>query len=172
MIKLGNFVVSLYPNNGIVFENSGTLVFNGKCMIGNNSYISIGKSGHVNFGNKVVCSASLKIASYNAIEFEDNVLIGWNCMLTDTDFHRLKTTDYSPSPKAYGSIHIGKGTWIAANCVIMKNTMVPAKCVVASNSLLNKDYQCDECTLIGGQPGKVLKTGVYRDINDDMIYYE
>lgn len=46
MIRLGFPTVSLYPNTGIVYENhGGTIVFNGKCAIGNNSAISIGASG-------------------------------------------------------------------------------------------------------------------------------
>ena len=52
MIRLGFPTVSLYPNTGIVYENhGGTIVFNGKCTIGNNSAISIGSKGCVEFGS-------------------------------------------------------------------------------------------------------------------------
>ena len=43
MIRLGFPTVSLYPNTGITIENhGGTITFNGKCSIGNNSYICFG----------------------------------------------------------------------------------------------------------------------------------
>lgn len=39
MIKLGFTGVSLYPNSGVTIENhGGTIIFNGSCFIGNNSY--------------------------------------------------------------------------------------------------------------------------------------
>lgn len=50
MIRLGFLTVSLYPNTSIVYENhGGTIVFNGKCTIGNNSAISIGTKAIVKF---------------------------------------------------------------------------------------------------------------------------
>ena len=44
MIRLGFPGVSVYPNNGITWENhGGTIIFKGKCVIGNDSYLSFGE---------------------------------------------------------------------------------------------------------------------------------
>lgn len=172
MIELGKFKVSLYPNSGIVIENhGGTMFFKGGCNIGNNSFISIGQTGHVVIGENVSCTSSLKLASYHKIYIEDNVLIGWNNTVMDTDFHRLKCTNGSLSPKSFDKIVIGEGTWIGANTIIMKGTIVPPFCVVASNSLLNKEYSCRKNSLLAGQPAKVIRTGIYMDRKDNKIDY-
>lgn len=40
MIRLGKNQVSIYPNSGIMLELRGKIIFNGRCSIGNNSYIT------------------------------------------------------------------------------------------------------------------------------------
>lgn len=59
MIQLGKYTVSLYPNSGIVFENhGGSITFNGKCNIGNNSTISIGEKGILIIGDSFSATTS------------------------------------------------------------------------------------------------------------------
>jgi acetyltransferase-like isoleucine patch superfamily enzyme len=172
MIRLGEFNVSLYPNNGITFENSGTIVFKGKCSIGNDSYISVGKSGVLTFGNDFASTASLKLTSYHSITFGNKVLVGWNNLMMDTDFHRLKYIDGRPSPRSHAPIVIGDNCWIGANCMIMKGTYLPSKCVVGARSFLNRTYDCPEASIIAGHPAKLIKSGLYHDKDDDKIDYK
>ena len=139
MIKLGSNRVALYPNNGICFENRGVIVFQGNCTIGMNSFISIAPSGKVVFGDGFVASNSLKLASYCNIEFGKNVRVGWECLFTDTDFHRITMLDGSKSPTAYGQILIGDNCWFGFKNIIMKNTRIPNKCIISANSLVNKN---------------------------------
>lgn len=170
MIQLGNMRVSIYPNNGITIENQGLIEFHGRCSIGNNSFISVGRNGHLQIGARFSASASLKLASHCGIRFGDEVHIGWDNLFMDTDFHRVKSEDGKSFP-AYGQIVIGDECWLGAKCMVMKTTHLPKNTIVASNSLLNKPYDCAEKSLLAGQPAKVIKTGVYRDYADDKINY-
>ena len=171
MIKLGVNRVSIYPPTGIMIENKGKIIFQGKCCIGNDSYISVGETGKIIFGNGFSASANLKIACYHLIEFGQNTLCGWECMFVDTDFHRMKYLDGRESPKAYGPIRIGDECWFGFKSVIQKNTVLPNRTTVASNSLVNKAYDIPKASIIAGQPAKLVKTGIYRDMNDDVISY-
>ena len=172
MIKLGVYNVSIYPNKGITFENNGgKIVFNGVCSIGNNSFISIGKTGNVVFGNQFASSTSLKIASYNKIQFEDRVRVGWDCMFFDTDFHKMKKLKGGYT-KGFGSIIIGERTWVGSRCIILKNTFLPKYSTVSAWTILNKRIEVPEYSVIGSENNIVIKsTGMYRDINDDAINY-
>lgn len=77
MIRLGKRIVPIYPNNGIIFENNGgTIEFKGKCVIGNNSAISIGEKAKIEIGNKFVATTTLKIISCHHITFGEKVLVG------------------------------------------------------------------------------------------------
>lgn len=172
MVRLGVFGVSIYPPKGIMFQNHGIIIFKGRCSIGNDSYISIGKTGCLVFGEDFQATTSLKIACYNNIEFCKDVSCGWECTFMDTDFHRMKNIDGRESPKAYGPIRIGDGCWFGFKSVVQKNTVLPPRTTVASNSLVNKAYDIPEASIIAGQPAKVVKVGIYRDMNDDSVNYE
>ena len=52
---------------------------------------------------------------------------------------------------------------------MQKNTLLPNRTTVASNSLVNKTYDIPEASIIAGQPAKLVKTGIYRDMKDNKI---
>lgn len=171
LIKLGNLGVSLYPNNGIYIDNHGTIIFNGKCNIGNDSYISVGDSGCISFGDNVAASAALKITSYHRIELEDRVRIGWGCMFLDTDFHSMKKLGGGRT-KGYGTIKLGENSWLGCKCLILKNTDIPKYTTVSAGTVLNKRLDIPEYSVVGMDNNIVVKsTGMYRDFRDDKINY-
>ncbi len=173
MIKLGIYEVSIYPNNGIMIQNDGGIItFYGSCKIGNNSYLSIGSNGILNFGANFNATASLKIVAYHNITFENDVLVGWENTFVDNDAHQVSYTDKTkPQPKPYGKVHIGKGCWFAYGNYIMKNTNLPDYCVIAAKSVLNKDYKVPNCSLLAGIPATLKRTGIYLDKSNDIINY-
>lgn len=89
-VRLGFPNVPIYPNNGIMWENSGTVKFEGRCSIGNSSYISVGRFGNLVLGDKFVATTALRLICFHAIEFGEQVLVGWDNLFCDTDFHKIK----------------------------------------------------------------------------------
>lgn len=171
MVRLGFNLVSLYPNTGIVWENYGGLVcFENECAIGNASAISIGANANVYFGNSFLASTSLKLTSYDRIHFGNNVLIGWDNVFMDTDFHKLSIVG-GGYKKSHAPIIIGNDNWFGLRCVIFKGTQTPDYCIVGGNSVLNKKYDISY-SIIAGSPAELKGKGVYRNINDDMINYK
>lgn len=171
MIRLGANLVSIYPANGVRFENKGTIIFTGKATIGNDSYISVGESGVLEIGDNLVATASLKLVCYHRVRIERDVLIGWSCMICDTDFHRLTRHDGMLS-KGYGSILIGHGTWIANNCKIYKNVEIPAECVIGADTILYKKFPCQPHSLIcNNREIEIRATDIVHDSANDRITY-
>ena len=171
MIRLGQYGVSLYPNTGIVWENlGGDIFFKGQCSIGNASAISVGKNGCIIFGENFASTAALKIASYNRITFGDEVLVGWDNLFIDTDFHQTKSLD-GMKKASFGEISIGNNNWFGVGCVTLKNASTTDNTIVSGKSLLNKIYSTPNYSVIGGVPAKLISTGIYRDPNDDIINY-
>lgn len=119
LVKLGRNTVSIYPNSGISLENRGKIIFNGKLTIGNASAISVGRTGILEFGDNVAATTSLKLACYNSIHFHDNVLIGWDCLMTDTDFHKLKYVNRGGIPKGMERLLLATthGLRMDASCI-------------------------------------------------------
>ena len=171
MIKLGFNQAHAYPHSGIVWENNGgTIIFKGNALIGNNSSLCIGPKAKVTFGNNFSATTTFKLVSWYKITFDNNVCFGWDNLVLDTSFHRLKNINGGWASNGYGGINIGHNAWIATRCIILANTETQPYTIVATNSLLSKKYE-KSYVLLGGSPAKVIKEEVYRDMDDDAIVY-
>lgn len=172
MIKLGAPTVSIYPNTGISIEIIGGVIFKGRCSIGNNSFISIAPTGTVIFGEGFIATCNLKLACYKQITFGKNVLVGWENVFCDTDFHSVKILTTNERKVAYAPIIIGSNNWFAMKSMVLKGTKTPDYTIVGANSYLSKDYtNLKEYCLLAGQPAKLVRENVYRDLKDDKIDY-
>ena len=172
IIRLGFPTVSLYPNSGIVYENyGGTIVFNGKCIIGNNSAISIGTKGWVEFGDDFKSTTTLKLTSYDKVVFGDKVRLGWDVLVMDTDFHKLTKLSGGYS-HGHAPVIIGSNNWVGNGCKIMKRTQTPDYCIVQGGTILSNPVSAPSYSVIGNDSHIVVKaTGVWRNVDDDVIEY-
>lgn len=175
MVRLGAWNVSLFPDSGFVFENhGGTVVFNGHCSIGSNSAVSIGKTGLLVLGNGFGATTTLRLACYSSIKIGDNVSFGWDCILMDTDFHKMKKLE-SGYTRGFGPIEIGKCCWIGTRCLILKNTHLPAYTTLSAGTRISMPVEGNGYFIVG-QKNKVeiLREGLYRNHaqGDDVIHYE
>ena len=169
MIRMGVRMNSLYPNNGITWENhGGTVVFKGKCTIGNASAISIGDTGNIAFGDNYICGPNLKLVSYCSIKFGKNVRVAWEVIIMDTSFHKLKALDGSVRGETMNPIVIGNNNWLPTRCIVLKGSKTPDYSIFGAGSVLNGDYTDQPThTLSAGSPLKVKVTNIWRDVNDD-----
>ena len=168
MITLGFNKVPLYPNTGITWENAGLCVFKGKCCIGNASAISIGKTGEIYFGNNFIANAQFRICSFYSIVFKENVLVGWDNIFTDTDFHYVINKETKQLNRPYGPILICSNNWFGMKCCIYKRAVTPDYAIISANSVINKEICSDNYILLAGNPVSVVKKGVYRDHYKDL----
>lgn len=161
MIKLGINNVSIYPNNGISMELDGNIHFKGTCNIGNNSALSIkNKVFGVTFGDNFNATTSLKLVCYNSITIGRDVLVGWNCIICDTDFHTIINLKDNKESIQSKSIVIGNHVWIAHNCCIHKGSNIPNNIVVAAKSLVNTDLDIPSFSIVAGCPVKLKQTDI------------
>lgn len=169
MIQMGRPIVPIYPNTGIMWENKGgQVILKGKTVIGNNSYISIGEKGNLDIASDFIASSSLKLVCFYSITIKENVRFGWDILMMDTDFHRLKNMDGAFIGTAVKPIVLGNNIWIGTKTVILKGAMIPPYCIVGACSLVNKKYEVPSHSLLSGIPAVLKKTGLWRDINDRL----
>ncbi len=173
MIQLGRNIVSIYPNSGFTYENKGGIItFCGNCIIGNNSFISIGKTGKVNFGKDFFATTTFKLICYNYIYFHDSVTVGWDCLFMDTDLHKMIKLSGGYT-KGYGKIDIGNNNWFGTKSIILKNTVTPNFCTISAFSKLNRRYTLPEYSVIGTKNDiEVIASGRYLNSKDNKITYE
>jgi len=174
MIHLGRPLVYLYPNSGVIFENwGGVITFNGPCIIGNASAISVGEKGYLSIGGKFKATTSLKIACYHNINIAKNVLVGWDCLIADSDFHVLTNCRNGTLTTGYAPIEIGENTWIAMKCTILKGSVLPKCSVLSACTLYAGVKDSKEYSVISSSVSPYTKIeGLYRNIDNDQIIYK
>ncbi len=161
MIKFGFGDVGIFDKqkSRSILEINGNLVFEGPCKIGHGSKISIGENGTLWIGSGFVITAESSIVCQKSIHIEENVLVSWDVLIIDTDFHKIKDEN-GKIMNENKEINIGSNVWISCRSLVLKGSYLPNNSVVAANSVVNKVFD-GEHQLIGGQPSKVLKQNIY-----------
>lgn len=156
-----------------MLELRGRITIKGPCSIGNASCITTGSDSRLEFGSGFVATAALRLVCYHSVSFAERVTAGWDCMIMDTDFHRLTRDDGKPVT-AYAPIHIGACNWFGNGCLTMKGTRTPAKTTVAARTVLHKDYSHlpERCIIGQRSTTEILREGIWRNPDDDRIDYE
>ena len=150
MIRLGFFTSAVYPNSGIALRIKGTLVFQGKCRIGNDSYVVTGKSGRIVFGDGFSVSAGLKIISHCGIKFGKDTHFGWGNIVIDSNFHPLYDMQNKKFKKAFGEIEIGDNNWFSTQCMIMPCVKTPERCIFGARSIVTRGGHYEPYCVHGG----------------------
>lgn len=169
MIRLGFNSNDGYPNNGITIKNDGMIVFKGKCSLSNDSFVSIGKTGKIIFGDDYRAGAGLKLISHCGISFGKQTRIGWGNLIMDTNFHPLYDLEKKKFKKAYGKISIGDNNWIATQCMTMPGVTTPDFCIFGARTVITRGGKYESYCVHGGSPVRVLSRNVKRIIGQDQI---
>lgn len=168
MIQLGFRCCGIYPNSGISWENNGgEIVFRGRCIIGNDTYLSFGKNTEVVFGDDFQNIAGMKLVSNKGVSFGQSTRIGWGCLIMDTNFHPLFDMERNEFKKASGKIHIGDFNWFGTECKIMHSVETPERCIFGMGTIVTRGCCAKSYCVMGGSPVRVLSENVMRIIGED-----
>ena len=165
MLQIGYNIVGIVDekrDRGIIhISRGGKLICNGKTFIGTGCNISIGKTAEIIFGKDAVITAKTSLICHKKIIIGEQFLCSWDCLIMDTDFHRV----YSESmivnePK---EIIIGDKVWICCGCKILKGSRAPQGFVVGANSFLSKELNVENSVYVGNPP-RLIKEGISWEI--------
>lgn len=140
----------------IVGDNVNVGVINSPYFYNSYAYIEArNKDSILKFGSNIHINNGFSIVSEKKIEIEDEVLIGFNCHIIDSDFHNLdpkKRLETDPNPK---EVLIKKNVFIGNNVSILKGITIGENSVVANGAVVTES--CPDNVIIGGIPAKVIK---------------
>ena len=162
MIRLGITIAPVFPRKFFRWENFGKIVFNGSCLIADNSFISCGCDGELIFGASGSFNFHTLIIAYRKIEFKDKFRGSWNCTFVDTDFHPLIDVVSGRKCKMSMPIQIGNGVWVGHDCIISKGVKLADNITVSSGSVVKGVFK-DPNGIIGGNPAGLIDSGFIRD---------
>lgn len=108
-----------------------------------------------------------KIICYDNISVGHDTRIAWECQIIDTTFHFMRNISDNSVSELCAPVRIGAHNWIGNRVNVMKGAIIPDYTIVAAGSLCNKSYEIEEKSLIAGVPAKLIKTGIYRCLDDE-----
>ena len=157
-IRLGFSGVGIFDkryDRGI-WECNGKVQFRGKASLGQGVKVSVSADGSLIVGDNFRVTAKSEIVCFDNIEIGDNVLVSWDSIIMDTDFHQLDDGSRT-SP-----ITIEDSVWIGMRSAILKGVNIPFGPVVAAGSTVTKAFDEERC-LYGGV-NRILKHDISWEI--------
>lgn len=115
-----------------------------KMVIMENAVCTIGDGSFINVDSKIYCK--------NKVTIGDNVFIGEEVIIRDSDEHVLNDKNNTKP------ITIGNHVWIGMRCVILKGVTIGNNVVIGAGSVVTKDIP-DNC-LAFGNPAKVISNNI------------
>lgn len=141
----------------IIIGEEGKIVFNGCANIAAGTTVRV-DAGVLTFGNNFHCNTNCLISCTQKITIGNNVLLGWNVNIRDSDGHTIIHGDvYKKSLKP---VMIGDHVWICAYVDILKGVSISNDCVVAYRSCVTKTFKDYPNSLIAGQPAKIIQSDI------------
>ncbi len=129
------------------FNSSGYsnhIGLNHRCIIA-----TMSPESSIKIGNGLGISGG-SIISWLRIVIGNNVRIGANCVIMDSDFHL--DDPRTPAPK---EIRIGDNVWLGANVVVMKGVEIGENSIIGMNSIVTKNIPAN--CIAAGNPCKVIR---------------
>lgn len=119
---------------------------------------------YISKGNLVIKDnvgvSSAAIICHNAITIGNNVLIGGNTVIYDTDFHSLDFNDRNAIPEIVTNVKtapvvINDNVFIGAHSIILKGVTIGCNSIIGAGSVVAKNIPQNE--IWAGNPAKKIK---------------
>ena len=154
----GSVGIAGNSNGYFVLGSKGTIVFHGDESLSQGIGIRV-DSGTLKFGRNFSCNKNCFISCSEGVTFGDDVLLGWNINVRDSDGHEIRAMQTGQCKENCKPVWVGDQVWIASHVDLLKGAVVPNHSVVAYRSCVLKEFT-QEHTLIGGFPAKVLEEDI------------
>ncbi len=115
--------------------------------------VTLRKNARIEIGNNVGCTG-VTLAAANHISVADNVLLGYNVFIMDTDWHNTNPDERESFDITSKPVVIEKGVFIGYNSVVLKGVTIGENTVIAANSLVINNIPANSIAM--GNPCKVV----------------
>ncbi len=120
---------------------------------------TIDENSKIKIGNDVGISGA-SICASNDIYIGDNVMLGANVQISDTDFHAIKPLNRRHNRNKEDvqtkSIMIENNVWIGANSIILKGVKIGENSIIGAGSIVTNNVPAN--SIAAGNPAKIIKT--------------
>ncbi|MEZ5071843.1 MAG: acyltransferase [Bacteroidales bacterium] len=126
----------------------GTVEFGNDVVLGQGTFLSVGKRGHLKFGDRVSVGGNGKIICRCTVEIGADTMTAWDVQILDTDFHPTVNTVFHTFNEVEKPVRIGRMNWLCMGATILKGTRTPDGCIVGANTTLTRDHSKDGSNIL------------------------
>jgi acetyltransferase-like isoleucine patch superfamily enzyme len=109
----------------------------------------------ISFGNYIKVNNNFSVVSEKSIIIKDNVIIGYNCRISDSNFHDLDPKRRLKKDPDIQEVIIGSNVFLGNDVTVLKGVCIGDNSVVAAGSIVTKSFP--ENVIIGGVPAKIIR---------------
>ena len=138
-------------------REGGKWISHGDVLLFTDSFIDVHENAlfesgffSINAGSVVVCGKHIK--------FGEDVMIGREVTIYDSDFHQVTDDDGNPINFSK-DVYIGDRVWLTNKIAVLKGVTIGEGALISSMSLIRKNVP--PYCLAGGNPLKVIKEGIH-----------
>ncbi|MBN1186298.1 MAG: acyltransferase [Bacteroidales bacterium] len=148
-----------FPKSQIIIgKNCNFKSYSGSNLVGINhkcNIVTLNSKAKITVGDNSGFSGVV-IAAAQRIIIGNNVLLGANVTVTDTDWHSSKSKNRNISSDVnVKPIYIENNVWIGLNSVVLKGVKIGENSIITPNSVVHKDIPAN--CIAGGNPCIVIK---------------
>ena len=160
MIRIGFDSVGIFDNkrSRSIWEVYGNVTFVDSAIIGHGSKICVLRGGELKIGQNFCITAESSVVCEKSITFGSDCLLSWDCLIMDTDFHKIKDENgrviNCPKPITFGN-HV----WMGCRCTVLKGVSIADNSVIAAGTLLTSSFD-QKNSIIGANPNKLIKENI------------
>lgn len=135
-------ICSVLPDNVVFFRLRGWLCgfFLGSCGkdFRCGRHIVFSNPANIHLGSHVYIAYGCWLQAADRITLGDEVMLGPYCIIAPGNHTRLNES-FRYGPLRTGPISIGKGSWLGAQTIVLKNIQIGAGSVIAANTVVQEN---------------------------------
>lgn len=111
----------------------------------------------IRIGDRVTATSSLQVVAFDEIVIEDDVMFAANVFVSD-GMHGVSTGETAYKYQGISNIapiHIGRGSWLGQNVVVLPGVTIGELAVIGANSVVTRDVPPQSIAV--GAPARVVK---------------
>lgn len=150
----------------LLLKGKGKIVFGKNVQIGviaspyfysHYSYFDVRElESEIILGDNVVINNAFSVVSFSSVVIKNNVLIGSNCSIIDTDGHDLSIHNRIKGKANIAPVLIHENVFIGNNVTILKGVSIGNNSVIGNSSVVTKSIP--ENVIAAGNPAKIIRS--------------
>ena len=156
-IVIGNNV-SVFGNIDIRNRELGSIFIDNNVSFDDDVRIVAARSGSIRIGEGCEVGKGTIINAGADVEIKEKTLIGPYCLIQASNHGYKKKGPIKGQEYTHAPITIGKGSWLAANVVVLPGIIIEDGCIIGASAVVTRNIKGN--TINAGNPSKIISERV------------